>query len=101
MWSPEKLDTSLSVHSIQIGRLGQTGWLAVDSQRNVTGQSPGYLTRLDGEVMFYVGGFELNDLTIIPPGARFLNGFQGKYKICYFELNALYNGQILYFQILE
>lgn len=84
IWSPEELDTSVSVHHVQIGRHDQTGWLVVDGQRNVSGQSPGRLTKLNGEFSLCVGGFELNDLAIIPPGARFSNGFEGKYVIMVF-----------------
>jgi len=42
-------------HTISVGRTGRTAWLSVDGKVNITGRSPGTLTRLNVSPILYLG----------------------------------------------
>lgn len=53
--APEAIDTTFHTHSVLIGRRGKEAWLVVDTQSNVTGRAPGYLSSMDTDNILYVG----------------------------------------------
>ena len=70
-------------HHVKLGRNGRLGWLKLDDQNNVTGQSMGVLTALNVNPHLYVGGHELEDSLWLPPLARFDDGLKGILIIVY------------------
>lgn len=64
-------------HTVQIGRVGQKAWLAVDNQRNVSGRSPGKLTQLNTRAVIFLGGHESRNFSVLPHDLPLHTGFSG------------------------
>ena len=81
IYSARKLDETLQRHRIKLGRDGNSGWLQVDNQRNVTGRSPGVLTALNTNSKLYFGNIDVSEIGVLPAGANFDGGFKGKIRL--------------------
>jgi hypothetical protein len=81
IYSARKLDETLHHHSIKLGRAGNSGWLQVDNQRNVTGKSSGVLTALNTNSKLYFGNVDVSEIGVLPKGADFDDGFKGQHEI--------------------
>ena len=73
------INSQLSVHKVELGRNKKLGWLRIDGQAEVMATSPGTLTGLNVDSMFYVGGHDYygNTKHMLPEGASFMNTFHG------------------------
>ncbi|KAK2176597.1 hypothetical protein NP493_653g01053 [Ridgeia piscesae] len=80
--SDRPLDMLTPVHSVHLGRYRQHGWLQVDGQRNMSGQTPGQLFGLNVFSDFYIGGHDTFDLDLLPRDLNFTSGFTG----CIFDV---------------
>ena len=81
--SDRPLDMLTPVHSVHLGRYRQHGWLQVDGQRNMSGQTPGQLFGLNVFSDFYIGGHDTFDLDLLPRDLNFTSGFTGRGNICW------------------
>lgn len=74
------IDLQLTTHIVELGRNRQFGRLILDDQPEATGTSPGKLTGLNVDSMFYVGGHDYYGIAqeMLPQGATFMNTFHGK-----------------------
>ena len=75
--SPEPINTSLFVHHVMIGRDRKEGWLLLDNQRNVSGQTVGGLVGLNVMSELYVGGYQEYNMAGLPEELTFTDSFQG------------------------
>ncbi|XP_023932811.1 protein eyes shut-like [Lingula anatina] len=82
--SPEPVDTSATYHIVELGRSYSQGHLKVDNQVKVTGSSLGKLIGLNSFSEFYVGGYDVFEMKLLPLGVNFTVGFQG----CIFDLEV-------------
>ncbi len=60
-----------------IGRDRKEGWLQLDNQRNVSGQTVGGLVGLNVMSELYVGGYQEYNMAGLPGELTFTNSFQG------------------------
>lgn len=69
-------------HEIRVGRIGRKAWLSVDGKSNITGRSPGTLTKLDVMPILYLGGHEHANFSTLPHDLPLHSGFSG----CIFDV---------------
>ncbi|XP_045606692.2 protein eyes shut homolog [Procambarus clarkii] len=80
----EALDATLHTHSALIGRRGRGAWLVVDTQKNISADSQGYLSSLNTNSMLYIGGHPSWNMTHLPADMWRHQGFRG----CVFDLRV-------------
>lgn len=74
-------DDIISYH-VQVVRQGRTASLYIDGKLNVTGNSPGDVSRLDVVPVLYIGGHSSMNFSTLPHDLPLHSGFQG----CIYDL---------------
>ncbi|CAD7079574.1 unnamed protein product [Hermetia illucens] len=72
-----RLDAPRVPYEIKVGRIGRQAWLSVDGKFNITGRSPGSVTRMDVMPILYLGGHEIANFNTLPHDLPLHSGFQG------------------------
>ncbi|XP_037042682.1 protein eyes shut [Bradysia coprophila] len=78
-----KETTARTSININVGRLGRRAWLSVDGKYNVSGRSPGSLTKMNVEPIVYLGGHKMSNFSSLPHDLPLHMGFQG----CIFDVH--------------
>ena len=66
------------IHTAQFGRTLKNGWLLLDDQRNMSGQTKGQLVKMNVYSNILIGGYDnMLDANLIPENYRFTHGFTG------------------------
>ncbi|XP_051158584.1 protein eyes shut-like [Leptopilina boulardi] len=68
---------SQKVHNLRVGRKGREAWLSIEGIGNITGETPGTLTRLDVSPILYVGGHKSKNFENLPHDLPLHTGFSG------------------------
>ncbi|XP_034472234.1 protein eyes shut [Drosophila innubila] len=84
-----RLDAPRVPYEIKVGRIGRQAWLSVDGKFNITGRSPGSVSRMDVLPILYLGGHEIANFNTLPHDLPLHSGFQG----CIYDVN-LKAGQV-------
>ncbi|XP_012155413.1 protein eyes shut isoform X2 [Ceratitis capitata] len=84
-----RLDAPRVPYEIKVGRIGRQAWLSVDGKFNITGRSPGSVSRMDVMPILYLGGHEIANFNTLPHDLPLHSGFQG----CIYDVN-LKAGQV-------
>ncbi|XP_055376615.1 protein eyes shut [Condylostylus longicornis] len=84
-----RLDAPRVPYEIKVGRIGRQAWLSVDGKFNITGRSPGSVTRMDVIPILYLGGHEIVNFNTLPHDLPLHSGFQG----CIYDV-SLKSGQV-------
>ncbi|XP_047473823.1 protein eyes shut-like [Penaeus chinensis] len=84
LMTAEALDGRLHTHTALLVREGKRAWLQVDTQKNVTATSPGYLSSLNTNNLLYIGGHSSWNMTHLPADMWRHEGFRG----CVFDLRV-------------
>ncbi|XP_017097727.3 protein eyes shut isoform X2 [Drosophila bipectinata] len=72
-----RLDAPRVPYEIKVGRIGRQAWLSVDGKFNITGRSPGSVSRMDVLPILYLGGHEIANFNTLPHDLPLHSGFQG------------------------
>ncbi|EDV99320.1 protein eyes shut [Drosophila grimshawi] len=72
-----RLDAPRVPYEIKVGRIGRQAWLSVDGKFNITGRSPGSVSRMDVLPILYLGGHEITNFNTLPHDLPLHSGFQG------------------------
>ncbi|XP_037819163.1 LOW QUALITY PROTEIN: protein eyes shut-like [Lucilia sericata] len=72
-----RLDAPRVPYEIKVGRIGRQAWLSVDGKFNITGRSPGSVSRMDVMPILYLGGHEMANFNTLPHDLPLHSGFQG------------------------
>ncbi|KAI9585808.1 hypothetical protein GQX74_001655 [Glossina fuscipes] len=72
-----RLDAPRVPYEIKVGRIGRQAWLSVDGKFNITGRSPGSVSRMDVMPILYLGGHEIANFHTLPHDLPLHSGFQG------------------------
>ncbi|XP_068151971.1 protein eyes shut [Drosophila tropicalis] len=72
-----RLDAPRVPYEIKVGRIGRQAWLSVDGKFNISGRSPGSVSRMDVLPILYLGGHEIANFNTLPHDLPLHSGFQG------------------------
>ncbi|XP_043476910.1 protein eyes shut isoform X2 [Leptopilina heterotoma] len=65
------------VHILRVGRKGREAWLSIEGIGNISGETPGSLTRLDVAPILYIGGHKSKNFENLPHDLPLHTGFSG------------------------
>ncbi|XP_072042477.1 protein eyes shut homolog isoform X1 [Amphiura filiformis] len=75
--SPERLNLSRTVHTLDLGRHRKDGWMKVDNQANVSATTQGELIGLNTYRDLFIGGYDIYEINFLPNELDYQDGFMG------------------------
>ncbi|XP_023230062.1 protein eyes shut-like [Centruroides sculpturatus] len=93
--SVSSLNMSMPIHTISFGHHRRYLWLVVDTQKKVTGLSPGKLNALNVLPYLFIGGHSSYNFSLLPFPVNNWNGYNG----CIFDVKIKVSPENSYFNL--